>query len=151
MNNIIVNPESNPELSRELESILSDFTPTADTRHRDNCIAIAKELFNELMMNGYDSELVSGYFRVDNYYGWLDPDDFYPDQRVEIMDRFGNLSRDSLERYVDSLPKTERDRYVCIPHVYLVLDNLILDAASDMFSVEITPNRYLDEDGEQII
>lgn len=150
MENIVINPEANPELARELNELLSDYIPSVKSV-RDNCIAINKELNNELFMNGYTPEIVSGLFRVDNHYGWLDPEDFTPGELVKIRDMFGSLSRESLEDYVDSLPQKEKDQYRLIPHVFLVLDDLILDASSEMFSVKNSPDRYLDEDGNPII
>lgn len=150
MENIVINPEANPELARELNELLSDYIPSVKSV-RDNCIAINKELNNELFMNGYTPEIVSGLFRVDDYYGWLDPEDFTPGELVKIRDMFGSLSRESLEDYVDSLPQKEKDQYRLIPHVFLVLDDLILDASSEMFSVKNSPDRYLDEDGNPII
>lgn len=150
MENIVINPEANPELARELNELLSAYIPSVKSV-RDNCIAINKELNNELFMNGYTPEIVSGLFRVDNHYGWLDPEDFTPGELVKIRDMFGSLSRESLEDYVDSLPQKEKDQYRLIPHVFLVLDDLILDASSEMFSVKNSPDRYLDEDGNPII
>lgn len=150
MENIVINPEANPELARELNELLSDYIPSVKSV-RDNCIAINKELNNELFMNGYTPEIVSGLFRVDNHYGWLDPEDFTPGELVKIRDMFGSLSRESLEDYVDSLPQKEKDQYRLIPHVFLVLDDLILDASSEMFSVKNSPGRYLDEEGNPII
>ena len=150
MENIVINPEANPELARELNELLSDYIPSVKSVG-DNCIAINKELNNELFMNGYTPEIVSGLFRVDNHYGWLDPEDFTPGELVKIRDMFGSLSRESLEDYVDSLPQKEKDQYRLIPHVFLGLDDLILDASSEMFSVKNSPDRYLDEDGNPII
>lgn len=150
MKHFVINPESNPELAKELEDLLSDYRPCIKSV-RDNCIKINKDLHNQLFMYGYTPEIVSGLYRVNDHYGWLDPEDFTPGELVKIRDMFGSLSRESLEDYVDSLPDTEKEQYRLIPHVFLVLDDLILDASSDMFLGEITPDRYLDEDGEPII
>lgn len=148
--NIVINPKDDPELATELNELFADFIPHAKVV-RDNCIAINKELLNELFMNGYTPEIVSGLFRMDSYYGWLDADDFTQAEKVKILDRFGDLSRESLEDWVDTLPDQERKQYLLIPHVFLVLDNLILDASAEMFDTDITPDRYLDEDGNKII
>lgn len=150
MENIVINPEANPDLANELNDLLSDYIPSVDSV-RDNCIAINKELFNKLFMYGYTPEIVSGLFRVDNHYGWLDPEDFTFAELVKVREMFGSLSRESLEDYVDSLPEKEKDQYRLIPHVFLVLDDLILDASHEMYSAKVTPDRYLDEDGNPIV
>jgi len=148
--NVVVNPEANKELASEINELLSDFIPKTESV-RDNCKKINQELQYELLQYGYTPEFVYGLYRVDSIYGWLDPEDFEQSELVKVKDMFGDLSRDSLESYVEQLPEKEQEFYRYIPHWFLVVDDLILDAASDMFNCKNSPDRYFDSDCERII
>ena len=71
MNSIIVNPESNPELAKYLDGVLSDFESSYDCT-RDNCGRINRELRTLLVQEGEIPEQVQGLYKVDTWRGWLD-------------------------------------------------------------------------------
>ena len=150
MNKIIVNPESNPELAKYLDEVLSDFESSYDCT-RDNCGRINRELRTLLVQEGEIPEQVQGLYKVDTWRGWLDEGDFTDEELDLITKRYGGNNRYSLEEYVESLPEHEQEKYLYIPHVFLILDDLILDAASDMFDCKNSPDRYYDWDENPII
>lgn len=133
MNNIIVNPEDNKQLALLIWREFSNYKPDLPMI-RDNCIEINNELRNELTMSGFPSKIISGLYKVDTIKDWLDEEDFTEEELDLIEKKFGDTYRDSLEAYVESLPKNEQNFYYYIPHVFLLCDGLIIDAASDMFN-----------------
>lgn len=143
MDRIIVNPEDNPALANSLSRIVADFESSFPCT-RDNCGHINRELRTRLVQEGELPELVQGLYRVDSWKGWLDENDFTEEELSLIEARYGGNSRYSLEEYVRSLPPNEQEEYLYIPHVFLVVDDLILDAASSMFDCENSPDRYFD-------
>ena len=145
MDSIIVNPDANPELAKELDRILPGFESGYDCT-RDNCGHINRELRTFLVQEGEVPELVQGLYRVDSWLGWLDENDFTDEELSLIENEYGGNNRYSLEQYVESLPEREQEKYLFIPHQFLVLDDLILDAASSMFDCENSPSRYYDWD-----
>ena len=149
MNDIIVNPDKNPELAKYLDQVLTSFESSYDCT-RDNCGYINRELRTFLIQEGEVPELVQGLYRVDSWLGWLDPGDFTEEELDLIEKRYGGNNRYSLEEYVDSLPEKEQEKYLFIPHIFLVLDDLILDAASRMFECKNSPERYFDWDENPI-
>lgn len=144
-NPIIVNPESNPELASYLTDIVKDFTSSFPCT-RDNCGHINRELMTELIMEGETPTLIYGLYRVDSYLGWLDEEDFTDEELAQIEKEYGGNNRYSLEKFVRSLPEREQEQYLYIPHYFLLLDGLILDAASDMFQTENSPDRYFTDE-----
>lgn len=150
MNDIIVNPDKNPELAKYLDQVLTGFESSYDCT-RDNCGYINRELRTFLIQEGEVPELVQGLYRVDSWLGWLDENDFTEEELDLIEKRYGGNNRYSLEEYVDSLPEKEQEKYLFIPHIFLILDDLILDAASGMFDCENSPERYFDWDENPII
>lgn len=150
MDSIIVNPRANPELAKELDAILPGFESSYDCT-RDNCGYINRELRTFLMREtGEIPELVQGLYRVDSWRGWLDEGDFTEEELDVIESRYGGNSRYGFEQYVESLPEREQEEYLYVPHQFLVLDDLILDAASSMFGCENSPSRYYDWDRGEI-
>jgi hypothetical protein len=149
MNDIIVNPDKNPELAKYLDQVLTSFESSYDCT-RDNCGYINRELRTFLIQEGEVPELVQGLYRVDSWLGWLDENDFTEEELDLIEKRYGGSNRYSLEEYVDSLPEKEQEKYLFIPHIFLVLDDLILDAASGMFECKNSPERYFDWDENPI-
>lgn len=149
MNDIIVNPDKNPELAKYLDQVLTGFESSYDCT-RDNCGYINRELRTFLIQEGEVPELVQGLYRVDSWLGWLDENDFTEEELDLIEKRYGGSNRYSLEEYVDSLPEKEQEKYLFIPHIFLVLDDLILDAASGMFECKNSPERYFDWDENPI-
>lgn len=150
MNDIIVNPDKNPELAKYLDQVLTGFESSYDCT-RDNCGYINRELRTFLIQEGEVPELVQGLYRVDSWLGWLDENDFTEEELDLIEKRYGGNNRYSLEEYVDSLPEKEQEKYLFIPHIFLILDDLILDAASGMFECKNSPERYFDWDENPII
>ena len=145
-NPIVVNPERNPDLASFLEDELAGFKPSY-RMDRDNCGFINRELRTEIIQLGEKPVFVYGLYRVDSYRNWLDLEDFTDNELDRIKEAYGEkLTRKDLEKYVDSLPEEERRQYLYIPHQFLVLDGLILDAASDMFGVENGEDRYFTSD-----
>lgn len=151
MNNpIVVNPERNPDLASFLEDELGEFSPSY-RMDRDNCGYINRELRTEIIRTGEAPSYVCGLYRVDSYRNWLDPDDFTDEELDRIKEAYGEkYTRKDLERYVDSLPEKERKQYLYIPHQFLILDGLVLDAASDMFGVENGEDRYYTSNMEPV-
>jgi DNA-binding GntR family transcriptional regulator len=96
----------------------------------------------ELIMEGETPILIYGLYLVDSYLGWLDEEDFTDEELAQIEKEYGGNNRYSLEKFVRSLPEREQEQYLYIPHYFLILDGLILDAASDMFQTENSPDRY---------
>lgn len=142
INSIVVNPERNPDLASFLEDELGNFKPSY-RMDRDNCGFINRELRTEIIRTGEVPSYVYGLYRVDSYRNWLDPEDFTDEELDRIKETYGEkYTRKDMEKYVDSLPEEEKEQYLYIPHQFLVLDGLILDAASDMFSVENGEDRY---------
>jgi hypothetical protein len=133
MNNIIVNPEDNKQLALMIWREFSHYMPDLPMI-RDNCIEINNELRNELTMSGFPSKIISGLYKVDTIKGWLDENDFTEEELDTIEKKFGDTYQDSLEAYVESLSKEDKAFYYYIPHVFLLCDHLIIDAASDMFN-----------------
>lgn len=150
MDSIIVNPESNPGLAKKLDRILPGFESSYGCT-RDNCGHINRELRTFLVQEGEVPELVQGLYRVDTWRGWLDENDFTDEELDLITKRYGGNNRYSLEEYVESLPEREQEKYLYIPHVFLVLDDLILDAASGMFDCKNSPARYYDWDENPVV
>ena len=150
MNNIVVNPESNPELAKYLDKILSGFESSFDCT-RDNCGHINRELRTFLVQEGEIPELVEGLYRVDSWRGWLDEGDFTDEELALIEKRYGGNNRYSLEQYVESLSELEQEVYLYVPHQFLILDDLILDAASSMFDCKNSKSRYYDWDRNRVL
>ena len=153
-NPIIVNPDANPELASYLADIVKDFTSSFPCT-RDNCAHINRELMTRLIMEGETPKLIYGLYRVDSYLGWLDEDDFTDEELAQIEKEYSGNNRHSLEAFVRSLPENEQEQYLYIPHWFLLLDGLILDAASDMFqlkdNIKNSPDRYYSETMEPIL
>lgn len=148
MNNpVVVNPERNPDLASFLEDELGNFKPSY-RMDRDNCGFINRELRTEIIVKtGEEPSYVYGLFRVDSYRNWLDPEDFTDEELNRIKETYGEkYTRKDMEKYVDSLPEEEKKQYLYIPHQFLILDGLILDAASDMFGVKNGEDRYFTSD-----
>jgi hypothetical protein len=95
----------------------------------------------------------SEHFTCDSFnaYNIWSCSDFTDEELDLITKRYGGNNRYSLEEYVESLPEREQEKYLYIPHVFLILDDLILDAASDMFDCKNSPDRYYDWDENPII
>lgn len=134
MNNIIVNPEDNKELALKIWRIVKNFHHDYPMK-RDYCDSINTDLKQELAYDGIKARRVYGLYKVNTFIGWLDENDFTDDELDRIMEVYGEaLYREDLENYVKSLPEAEQKEYLYVPHVFLLCQNLILDAASDMFS-----------------
>lgn len=150
--NIIVNPEDNSELAEMIISELNDFNASIDVI-RDNCKRINVELMAELFRYGYEPEGISGNFKIDTIKNMFDKGDFDDEEINYILQKYGNFNSNSIEKYIKTLPENEQIRFYLIPHVFLMVDNLILDAASAMFDNYIDKNnkyRYYTEDFKQI-
>lgn len=133
MNNIIVNPEDDKQLALMIWQEFGKYKPSLPMI-RDNCIEINTDLRDELVMSGFPCKTVSGLYKVDTFKGWLDENDFTEEELDLIEKKFGDTYRDSLEKFVESLPQKDQAFYYYIPHVFLKCDKLIIDAASDMFN-----------------
>jgi hypothetical protein len=133
MNNIIVNPEDNKQTALMIWNEFSHYTPSLPMI-RDNCIEINTNLRDELVMSGFPCRTVYGLYKVDTFKDWLDEEDFTEEELDLIEKKFGDTYRDSLEAYVESLSKKEQAFYYYIPHMFILCDGLIIDAASDMFN-----------------
>ena len=153
INNIIVNPNDNKSLAIELWKLVKGFKTTYPMK-RDYCGDINDELKEELKYCGIRAKRVYGLYKVDNIENWLDEEDFTEDELDLISNKFGNTYRDDLESYVKSLPLDKQKEYLYIPHVFLIVGNLILDAASDMFNDMISKQskfRYFYENKKPVI
>lgn len=154
MKNVVVNPEMDPEYAKEIENIANSVN--ADyPMERDYCGHINTILRRALNDEYITSEIVYGCYKVDSYYGWLDENDFSPNELSVIKEMFGDISQKSLEKFVDSLDDDSKQDYYYIPHVFLVCDNLIVDGASDMFNIpsmgKRNAKRYFTKELEPII
>lgn len=133
MNYLIVNGDDNKQLALYIGNKAGMFKTTFPMK-RDYCGDINDELREQLAYDGIRTKKINGLYKVNTFIGWLDEDDFTEDELDEITKKYGGTYREDLEAYVQSLPEEKQKFYYYIPHVFLLCDNLILDAASDMFN-----------------
>lgn len=101
---------------------------------RDACMAINRQMIYYLNEKGYyDIKIVGGLFKVDRL-DWVDKNDFSKSEITEIYQTYGNTTKASLLKYLDSLPEEKRAEFYYIPHWWCELpDGTIVDAAWRMF------------------
>lgn len=130
---IIVNPEDNPELAKQLQPILDQFTTDVICR-RDNCGPIMWDLFDHLKLNDIDinprSDIKHGKFRTDNL-NLLDRLDLTKEQRLEAKQQYGDLTNASVQKYI--YKNLDWQDYYKLPHYWIEYKGLILDASNKMF------------------
>lgn len=152
MNRIIVNSEDDSIMADMINSALKKFKHNYAMK-RDNCGDINDELREFLTWEGIPTKRIYGLYKVDTFKGWLDEGDFTDAELNYISDIYGNTNQESLEKFVSELDKEDQEKYLFIPHVFLKCDNLILDAASDMFNGlgNLNKNRYFKMSGKPVI
>lgn len=141
MNNIIVNGDDNKQLALYIGNKIGNFK-TSYPMKRDYCGDINDELREELSYDGIRTKRIYGLYKVNSFIGWLEEDDFTEDELDIISKKFGGTYQEDLENYVKSLPEEKQKEYYYIPHVFLKCNELILDAASDMFNGFGTRSKY---------
>lgn len=106
---------------------------------RDACMAINRQMIYYLNEKGYyDIKIVGGLFKVDKL-DWVDKNDFSKSEIAEIYQTYGNTTKASLLKYLDSLPEEKRAEFYYIPHWWCELpDGTIVDAAWRMFKKYIS-------------
>lgn len=106
---------------------------------RDACMAINRQMIYYLNEKGYyDIKIVGGLFKVDKL-DWVDKNDFSKSEIAEIYQTYGNTTKASLLKYLDSLSEEKRAEFYYIPHWWCELtDGTIVDAAWRMFKKYIS-------------
>lgn len=131
--NLIVNPADNKELALNIWKSARSFRHDYPME-RDYCDSINSDLKDHLSLDGIHTRRIYGLYKVNTFIGWLDENDFTEKELDRIREAYGEgLYREDLEKYVESLPADKQKEYLYIPHVFLLCQNLILDAAADMF------------------
>lgn len=149
MNYIVINPEDNPQVANQINSLIKDFKRTIPMK-RDNCGIINWELHDYLVnkgLNKSDFKIVHGEFKTDNL-NLLDKYDLTKDEqklyRAVYSDKFTNEM--IIEFIKDQIPDLLDDFYY-LPHQWLEYKGLILDAATKMFNKglekPITKHNYI--------
>lgn len=101
---------------------------------RDACEDINGFLAMYLCEEGYtDVYTIRGMFKVDTF-DWVALKDFSSKELYQIRKTYGNSSKRSLLKYVESLPADIQKEFYYIPHTWCELPGgIIIDAAWKMF------------------
>jgi len=132
INKYIINPNYNIELAREMSPYLDVFSNTTVIKPlRDNCGPIAWDLYFFLLKNNFNNvKVVNGVFIIDNL-NIIDKKDFTKEEQRKIVNQYGDLSSNSLIKYIKS--NNLEEEFKKINHYWVELDNLIIDAGIKMF------------------
>jgi hypothetical protein len=151
INNIIINPEDNKKVADLLTNIIINFKRKAAMR-RDNCGIINWELYEHLISNGIDKDkikIVRGEFKTDNL-KLIDKRDLTPSERKHYRNVYSDIfTNEMIIQFIeDGNAGFSIEEFYYLPHQWLEYDNLILDAASDMFNKgmegKITKHNYIE-------
>ena len=133
----ILNSYKNPQLANQLEILLSKFKSRIRCK-RDNCGPIAWDLIDFLKSHGYENaKIVKGTFEID-LLDYLDVDDFSKIELNEIKSQYGDLTLDSMKKWIINTSNLDLDSFYRIPHYWVEIDGLELDPSQKMFHPYIT-------------
>lgn len=136
---IIVNPEDDVELANSLNSVVRNFKSSILMK-RDNCGPINWELYDLLKKNNFEPRMIHGHYKVDDL-SIVDKNDLTKTERAECINQFGDTSKSSVKQYIlNNFSEDKINDFYIYPHMYLKVNNLILDAASKMFSNYVNEN-----------